>query len=95
LNSMAIMENAFMKCFGSQREASFPSYEYDGPFYRLAQKIMVEQYQMLKTCLGRELFGSHDSPRMRAAHGLVFLRQMDLKEFYQHSEKLRSSMQEL
>jgi len=26
---------------------------------------------------------------------LVFLRQMDLKKFYQHSEKLRSSMQEI
>jgi len=94
LNSMAILENAFTKCFGSQREASFPSHEYDGPFYRLAQEIMVQQHLTVKMCLGREFFGSHESPRMRAAHGLVFLRQMDLKEFYQRSMELRSSMQE-
>jgi glucosamine-6-phosphate deaminase len=93
LNSMAILENSFMKCFGSQREASFPSYEYDGPFYRLAQEIMVRQYLTVKMCLGREFFGSHASPRMRAAHGLVFLRQMDLEEFYQRSMELRDSMQ--
>ena len=93
LNSMAILENAFRQCFGSQREASFPSYEYDGPFYRLAQEIMVQQYLRVKMCLGREFFGSHTSPRMRAAHGLVFLRQMDLEEFYQRSMELRNSMQ--
>ena len=95
LNSMAIMDNAFMKCFGSQREASFPSHEYDGPFHRLAQKIMVEQYQMLKTCLGREYFGAHVSPRMRAAHGLVFLKKMKLTEFYKRSAELQRSMQNL
>ena len=95
LNSMAILENAFMNCFGSQKEASFPSYEYDGPFCRLAQKIWVEQYQMIKTCLGREFFGSHDSPRMRATHGLVFLRLMDLGEFYQHSAELQKSMENI
>jgi glucosamine-6-phosphate deaminase len=94
LNSMAILENAFMQCFGSQKEASFPSYEYDGPFYRLAQEIMVDQYLAIKMCLGREFFGSHQSPRMRAAHGLVFLRQMGLEEFYQRSMELRSCMQE-
>ncbi len=93
LNSMAILENAFMRCFGSQREASFPSYEYDGPFYRLAQEIMVQQYLTVKMCLGREFFGSHTSPRMRAAHGLVFLKEMDLEEFYRRSMELRDSMQ--
>jgi glucosamine-6-phosphate deaminase len=93
LNSMAILENSFMQCFGSQREASFPSYEYDGPFYRLAQEIMVQQHRTVKMCLGREFFGSHTSPRMRAAHGLVFLKQMELEEFYQRSMELRDSMQ--
>jgi glucosamine-6-phosphate deaminase len=93
LNSMAILENAFLRCFGSQREASFPSYEYDGPFYRLAQEIMVQQYLTVTMCLGREFFGSHESPRMRAAHGLVFLRQMSVEEFYQRSLELRSCMQ--
>ncbi len=95
LNSMAILENAFMQSFGSQREASFPSHEFDGPFYRLAQKIQEEQYRMIKICLGREIFGSHEIPRMRATHGLVFLRLMTLKEFYTHSAQLQKSMENL
>jgi len=95
LNSMAILENAFMQCFSSQKDASFPSHEYDGPFYRLAQQVMVEQYRAAKICLGREYFGSHESPRMRATHGLVFLRLMNLEEFYKHSMELRSCMQEM
>src|SRR3989339_167017 len=38
LNSFAILENTFIKSFGSQKDASFPSWEYDGPFNRLAQR---------------------------------------------------------
>ncbi|RKY75567.1 glucosamine-6-phosphate deaminase [candidate division KSB1 bacterium] len=95
LNSMAIMENSFMNCFGSQREASFPSYQYDGPFCKLAQKIMLEQYQAIKICLGREFFGSHPSPRLRATHGLVFLCQMDLNEFYRRFAEVQKWMENL
>ena len=44
LNSLSLLHTAFMNCFGSQSAASFPSYEHDGPFSELAQKIQVEQY---------------------------------------------------
>ncbi|MCK5342296.1 MAG: glucosamine-6-phosphate deaminase, partial [Candidatus Heimdallarchaeota archaeon] len=63
LNTFAIMQNAFMKCFGSQAEASFPSPEYDGPFSLLAQKVQVEQYQMLNILLGQSFF--YESPDSR------------------------------
>jgi len=95
LNSMAILDNAFMNCFGSQKDASFPSYQLDKPFYRLAQKIMVEQYQMFKICLGRDFFYNNESPRMRAAHGLVYLKVMDLDEFFERAAELRKSMEEV
>ncbi len=91
LNSMAILENSFMYCFGSQRSASFPSYEYDGPFNRLAQKIMVEQYQIVKTALGSEYFYQNPHPRLRAARGFTFLKQLSLPEFYQRSMELRKT----
>ena len=91
LNSMAILENSFMYCFGSQRSASFPSYEYDGPFNRLAQKIMVEQYQMVKTALGSEFFYQNPHPRLRATRGFTFLKQLSLPEFYQRSMELRKT----
>jgi glucosamine-6-phosphate deaminase len=76
-----------VNCFGSQRAASFPSYEHDGPFSELAQKIQVEQYAMIKTCLGKEFFQSHAHPRLRAARGMIFLKDMTLAQFY---EKVRA-----
>ena len=95
LSSLSILESSFMNYFGSQREASFPSYEYDGPFCRLAQRIMVEQYQQMKICLGRDFFMSHEHPRIRATHGLVFLRRMTLQEFYQRSMELRKTTENI
>ena len=94
LNMFAVMQNAFMNAFGSQREASFPSYECDGPFSVLAQQVQVQQYQMLKTCLGRQFFNEHPSPLIRATRGFVFLRRMNLEEFYSHARELREITEE-
>lgn len=89
LNSMAILKNSFMECFGSQRSASFPSWEYDGPFCDLAQKIQVEQYTAIKTCLGRDFFVHNEHPRLRATHGLVFMKELTPEEFYKHAQDLK------
>ncbi len=89
LNMLALQHSAFMNAFASQREASFPSYEHDGPFCELAQKIQVEQYQAVKTCLGREFFDEHASPLIRATRGFVFLKRMNLEELYRHSRELK------
>ncbi|MBN1543440.1 glucosamine-6-phosphate deaminase [candidate division KSB1 bacterium] len=95
LNSMANLEDSFRNCFVSQAEASFPSYELDGPFSRLSQRIMVEQYQMLKTCLGREFFNESEHPRLRATHGLVFIKEMGVDAFYESATKLRKSTEKI
>ncbi|MGQ9799228.1 MAG: glucosamine-6-phosphate deaminase [Ignavibacterium sp.] len=89
LNSMAIMENTFLNSYGSQRDASFPSWEYDGPFSRLAQRIQVEQYETIRQCLGKDFFLRHQHPRVRAAYGMVYLKELTLSEFYSHSMELR------
>jgi glucosamine-6-phosphate deaminase len=86
---MAILDDIFMKSYGSQKSASFPSWEYDGPFSRLAQNIMVEQYQTIRMCLGKNYFLSHEAPRVRAAHGMVFLKELNLEEFYKQSTELK------
>jgi glucosamine-6-phosphate deaminase len=91
LNMFSIMENSFLNTFVSQRDASFPSYEHDGPFCELAQRIQVEQYQAVKTCLGREWFAEHPSALIRATRGLVFLREMGLVEFSSTARALRQS----
>lgn len=91
LNMFTIMHEAFMNAFISQKYASFPSYEHDGPFSELAQKIQVEQYRKIKQCLGREWFYEHPSPMIRATRGLVFLKELNLQEFYQRSRELRQA----
>lgn len=95
LNSMAIMENAFMNCFGSQRAASFPSFEYDGPFNRLAQKIQVDQYQKIRSAIGKAYFMDNPDLRIRASHGMVFLKELTVQEFYEHSLELKKSQENL
>lgn len=85
------MTSAFLNAFASQKDASFPSHEHDGPFCELAQRIQVEQYQTLKTCLGRQWFHEHPSPLIRCTRGFVFLRQMTPAEFYRHSRELRQA----
>jgi len=94
MNSLFILSSAFTNCFGSQRNASFPSYEYDGPFSELAQKIMVEQYSMVKTCLGRNFFYSNPIPRLRATRGMVYIREFTLNEFYTWAAELRKLIEE-
>lgn len=89
LNSMAIMESTFLNSYGSQKAASFPSWEYDGPFCRLAQSIQVDQYQTIRTCLGKDFFIKHEHPRIRAAYGMMYLKELSLQEFYSHSMELR------
>ena len=95
LNSIAILDDIFIKSYGSQKSASFPSYEYDGPFSRLAQKIQVEQYQTIRTCLGKDYFLTHDIPRVRAAHGMVYLKELDLQEFYKQSTELKKLTEDI
>ncbi|HEY9165718.1 MAG TPA: glucosamine-6-phosphate deaminase [Candidatus Kryptonia bacterium] len=95
LNMLSVLNDSFMNAFASQRGASFPSYEYDGPFSELAQKIQVEQYRILKTCLGREYFNEHVSPLIRATRGFVFVKAMTLNEFYETCMALRKSTENI
>jgi glucosamine-6-phosphate deaminase len=94
LNTLSLLHAAFMNCFGSQSSASFPSYEHDGPFSELAQKIQMEQYAMIKTCLGDDFFLKNKHPRLRAARGMIFLKEMALPEFYERVRELRKVTEE-
>jgi glucosamine-6-phosphate deaminase len=49
----------------------------------------VEQYGMTKTCLGKDFFLKNDHPRLRAARGMIFLRDMELGEFYEMVRELK------
>ncbi len=93
LNSMAVLENTFHNSFGSQRDASFPSYELDGPFSRLAQKIQADQFYVMKTCLGQNFFNENEHPRIRATHGLCFVCTMHADEFYAKTTELKAKIE--
>ena len=94
LNSMAIMHSTFMNCYLSQKEASFPSYEYDGPFSKLSQKIWVEQHRDLQLVLGRDYWYRNPNPHLRAVHGAVYLKEMNVESILTLSIRLEESTED-
>lgn len=93
MNSIAIIKSAFDICFASQRSASFPSYEYDGPFSELAVKILVEQGSVIKRILGRDFFGASKYARIRASRGVNFLKEMSVDDLLKESLTLKNLME--
>ena len=93
LNAMAVMDNSFTQSYLSQVDASFPSYQHDGKFSELTQRIWVEQLRTMQLLLGKNYFYLHDSPRVRATHGLLFYREMNVEEFLSQARELQESME--
>ena len=95
LNSLAILEEAFADCYLSQVEASFPSYMLDGKFSTLAKRIWIDQMKHVQLLLGKNYFYENNSPRIRAAHGFLFFKDMDIDQFLEHARELEKSMEGL
>lgn len=76
LQMMSTLDSMFMSGFESQKFAEFPAHELNGPFCDMARKVQVEQYLVIKTCLGRGWFQDHPSPLIRATRALAFIREM-------------------
>ena len=95
LNSMAVLDWSFKNCYVSQVDASFPSYEYNGPFSALSQKVWVEQFKRVQLVLGKDYFYEHQSPKIRATHGMIYHKEMALDEFLKHARELEKTMEGL
>ncbi len=93
LNEIAAMNELFSTCYLSQVEASFPSYELNGKFSKVAQKIWVDQLKNIQLLLGKDYFYQHPDPRIRASHGLIFYKEMSVDEFLGHARELQKSME--
>jgi glucosamine-6-phosphate deaminase len=91
LNSLAVLNESFNNCYLSQVDASFPSYEHDGHFSTLAQKLWVEQLKDMQLLMGKEFFFQNSHPRIRAAHGLIYFRDMNIDEFLVQARELEKS----
>ncbi|KPL11328.1 MAG: hypothetical protein AMS26_20185 [Bacteroides sp. SM23_62] len=93
LNSLSIMDQSFTNCYISQVNASFPSYEYDGKFSLLAQRIWVEQLEQLQLLLGKEYFYSNENLLLKATHGLLYFKEMNVEEFIKHARELEKALE--
>ena len=93
LNSMSVLNSSFKECYISQVDASFPSHEYDGPFSELAQKIWVSQFEEVQLLLGKDYFYQNENLKIRATHGMVYHKEMEVDEFLTHARKLEKSME--
>ncbi len=93
LNSLAILDEAFTDCYLSQVNASFPSYLLDGKFSKLSQKIWIEQMEQVELLLGKDFFYANSSPRLRAAHGLLFFKEMNVETFLTQARELEKSVE--
>jgi glucosamine-6-phosphate deaminase len=93
LNALHVLRQSFADCYLSQVDASFPSYQYDGKFSELIQKIWVDQLKEIQLLLGKDFFYQNPHPLIRATHGLIYLREMKVDEFLTHARKLENSME--
>jgi glucosamine-6-phosphate deaminase len=93
LNSMAVLNWSFKNCYISQVDASFPSYEFDGPFSDLSQQIWVDQFKRVQLILGKDFFYENESPKIRATHGMIYHKEMNIDEFLIHARELEKSME--
>lgn len=89
LNSLAVLEKSFAESYLSQVNASFPSFEYDGPFSELTRKTWVKQLKQIQLLLGKNYFYENDKALIRATHGLVYIREMNVEEFVAIAKELR------
>ncbi len=91
LGEMASMDRIFENCYLSQVDASFPSFELNGKFSTLSQKIWVNQLQNVQLLLGKDYFYQNKNPKLRSAHGLIFVKEMTVDEFLGHARELEKS----
>ncbi len=70
-----------------------PSYEHDGKFSTLAQRIWAEQLENVQYLLGKDYFYTNEDPKIRASHGLIFFKEMNVEDFLQQARELEKSME--
>lgn len=92
LNDFAVFEKAFKDSYLTQFKAEFPNPDFDGPFSELAEQIWVKQYKDIQLILGKNYFYENAHPLIRATHGLLFLKEMHVKEFLAFAEEMKEKV---
>lgn len=94
LNSMNVLENSFSESYMSQVKASFPSFDYDGKFNELSQRIWVKQLKQIQLLLGKNFFYENSHPLIRATHGLLYIKELSADDFIEMAESLEKAIEE-
>ena len=92
LNAFAVFEKAFKDSYLTQVKAEFPNPDFDGPFSELAEQIWVKNYKDVQLILGKDFFYENAHPLIRATHGMIFLKEMDAKEFVNLAEEMKTEL---
>ncbi|HSO86613.1 MAG TPA: hypothetical protein VLQ91_08695 [Draconibacterium sp.] len=92
LNSLATLDKSFSECYVTQVNASFPSYQLDGKFSELTQRVWFDQHKQIQLLLGKDFFYQNESPLLRATHGMVFHRDLNVEQFLEEAFKLEKSV---
>jgi len=95
MNSLATLDKSFTDCYLSQVNASFPSYQLDGKFSDLTQRVWMEQHKQIQFLLGKNFFYENESPLLRATHGLIYLRELTVDQFLEEAAALGKSVEGL
>ena len=89
LNNFAVIEKAFRDSYLTQVEAEFPNPNFDGTFSELSESIWVRQLKDVQLLLGKDYFYENQHPLIRATHGLIFLKQMNVEEFLHVADQMK------
>ena len=89
LNAFAVFEKAFKDSYLTQVKAEFPNPDFDGPFSELAEQIWVKNYKDVQFILGKDFFYENAHPLIRATHGLIFLKEMNVEGFVALAESMK------
>lgn len=95
---MQAEQKAFMHCFSTQKNASFPSAAYDGPFSDMVVQLQANQKQDLELLLGKSYFENHPTKSIADAAGFVLIKQMPVEAFIEnaaHLENLTTALEDV
>lgn len=95
LNALATLDKSFSECYVTQVNASFPSYQLDGKFSDLTQRTWFEQHKQIQFLLGKNFFYENNSPLLRATHGMIYLRELNVEQFLHEASNLGKSMESI
>lgn len=93
LNAMAVLEKSFASSYLTQVKAEYPSPDFDGAFSELAESIWVKQLKDIQLILGKNYFYENKSQLIRSTHGLIFIKELNVKEFGAFAEEMRKKAQ--